>query len=139
MNNITLVGNITRDPELRYTQSGKATCSFSIAVAQYKNKADEWVSDFFNCVVWGKLAENVAESLAKGDKVIVAGKIYVEKWTDKKTDTERQVTKLRVANMGPELSFATCEVSRNEKSNGKGNTKRKESDDDDFDDPDVPW
>ncbi len=139
MNNITLIGNLTRDPDLRYTQSGKETCSFSIAVAQYKNKADEWISDFFNCVVWGKLAENVAKSLAKGDKVIVAGKIYVEKWTDKDSGKERQVTKIRVANMGPELSFATCEVSRNEKSNGKDNAKRNKSDEDDFDDPDVPW
>ena len=134
MNNITLIGNLTRDPELRFTFSGKATCSFSIAVAQYKNKADEWISDFFNCVVWGKLAENAAGSLSKGDRVIVAGKIYVEKWTDKDSGKERQVTKIRVDSIGPELSFATCEISRNE----KAKSRRNEPDDESAGD-DIPW
>lgn len=134
MNNITLIGNITKDPELRYTQSGKANCIFSIAVAQYK-KDDEWISDFFNCVAWGKLAENAAGSLSKGDKVILSGKIYVEEWNDKETGKKRQITKVRVDGLGPELSFATCKVSRNE----KGTSKRSEPDADEFDNDDIPF
>jgi single-strand DNA-binding protein len=133
MNSITLIGNITRDPELRYTPSGKAICSFSIAVAQYK-KDDEWISDFFNCVVWGKLAENAAKSLFKGDKVILSGKIYVEQWEDKKSGDKRQATKIRVDNMGPELTFATCEVSRNDKAKPRQSEPDERPEDDE-----VPW
>jgi len=119
MNNIELVGNITKDPELKFTPSGKAVASFSIAVTQYKNDKDEWISDFFNCTAWGNLAQNIAESITRGTRVIISGKLFVEKWTDK-DGAKRQSTKIRVESLGPELSYAKCIVEKNPKQQQEG-------------------
>lgn len=109
MNSITLVGNLTRDPELRYTPNGRAVASFAVAVSQSKDAEGNWQSDFFECVAWGTLADNIGVSLHKGTRVILCGKLYTEKWVDK-NNTKRTTTKIRVAHMGAELSFATCGV-----------------------------
>ena len=119
MNNIVIVGNITKEPELKFTPSGRAVASFSIAVTQYKNDKDEWVSDFFNCTAWGSLAQNIADSITTGNRVIISGKLYVEKWTDKE-GSKRQHTKIRVDNMGPELTYAKCIVEKNPKTPEEG-------------------
>lgn len=119
MNNITMIGNITKDPELKFTPTGRAVANFSIAVTQYKNDKDEWISDFFNCTAWGSLAQNITESIFKGNRVIISGKLFVEKWTDPEGG-KRQHTKIRVDSLGPELTFAKCIVEKNPKTPEEG-------------------
>ena len=75
MNNLVLIGNLTRDPELKFTQSGKAVCNFTIAV-QRPFSRDE--TDFFNCTAWGKTGENVEKYIKKGSKVAVQGYVYID-------------------------------------------------------------
>lgn len=77
MNNVNLIGRLTRDPELKYTQDGKAVGNFSIAVTK-KFKKDE--ADFLNCVAWGKTAELIAEYLRKGNQLGVSGSIATSTW-----------------------------------------------------------
>jgi len=76
-NTVTLVGNITRDPELRFTQGGRAVASFGIAVNRRYQVNGEWQeqTSFFNVVAWGQLGENAAASLTKGARVIVNGRL----------------------------------------------------------------
>ncbi|MFO7929660.1 MAG: single-stranded DNA-binding protein [Candidatus Humimicrobiaceae bacterium] len=87
VNNITVLGNLTRDPELRFTPNGTPVASFGIAVnRRYQNKqTNEWVEDasFFNITTWFKLAENCAESLSRGDRVLVSGRLNQRSWEDK--------------------------------------------------------
>ena len=78
MNNTVLIGNLARDPELRYTQTGKAVCNFTLAVSRGYGKDQE--ADFINCVAWEKTAENIANYLAKGSKVGVQGRIQVSSY-----------------------------------------------------------
>lgn len=81
MNNIILIGRLTKDPELRYTQAGKAVCSFTLAVDRpYSGEKKE--ADFINIVVWGKVGENCAEYLSKGRKAAVEGRLQVRSYED---------------------------------------------------------
>ena len=75
MNSLVLIGNLTRDPELKFTQSGKAVCNFTIAV-QRPFSRDE--TDFFNCTAWGKTGENVEKFMKKGSKVAIEGYVYID-------------------------------------------------------------
>lgn len=77
MNNITLIGRLTRDPELKYTQSGKAFCKFSIAVQREFNR-DE--ADFINCIAWDKRAEAICEYLRKGRRIATQGRLSVNSY-----------------------------------------------------------
>lgn len=84
MNKVILIGNLTRDPELKTTPSGVSVCSFSIAVNRnYTNAAGEREADFINITVWRGLAENCAKYLSKGRKVAVAGSIQTRTYDDK--------------------------------------------------------
>jgi single-strand DNA-binding protein len=101
-NNITIAGNLTRDPELRFTPSGKATARFSVAVNQNWNGPDGERKDsvsYFDVVVWGKPAEHVSQSLTKGQEVLVAGRRAQRSWET--PDNERrhkvEITATRVA------------------------------------------
>ncbi len=81
MNRITLIGRLTRDPELRYTANGTAVASFCLAVdRQYKNAKGEKETDFINIVVWGKLGENCSEYLAKGRQAAVEGRLQIRSY-----------------------------------------------------------
>jgi len=118
VNNVTIVGNLTRDPELRFTPNGTPVAGFGIAVnKRYQNKSTgEWESeaDFFNVSVWFKLAENCAESLSKGDRVLISGRISQDSWDDK--DGQKRSTYRIVANIvAPSLEFAVCKVEKNAK------------------------
>jgi single-strand DNA-binding protein len=85
MNKVHLIGNLTKDVELKTTQSGKQVCRFSIAVNRRFGNADgEKVTDFLNIVVWGKLAENCDKFLSKGKKVCVVGELQNRSWEDDK-------------------------------------------------------
>ena len=119
MNQVALVGNITDDPELHYSQSGPALANFTVAVSHRSKHNGEWqdVSDgFFRCTAWRSVAENAAKSLKKGARVFVAGKLVQRTWEDK-DGGKRQSVEIQVTNVGPDLQFATAEV---EKSTAEG-------------------
>jgi len=120
-NTVELIGNITRDPELRFTPSGAAVANFGLAVNrrwrnQQTNEWDEQVS-FFDVVCWRELAENVAESLTKGSRVIVTGRLDQRSW---ETDQGEKRSKVEVVadEVGPSLRWATATVTRNERTDG---------------------
>lgn len=106
----TLVGNCTRDPELRYLPSGVALTTFGLAVNHRYKKGDAWESEtsFFDVKCWRELAENVAESIVKGTRVLVSGRLAVESW-EKDGETKSKVV-LNADECGPSLKWATCEV-----------------------------
>ena len=92
MNQLIIVGNLTRDPEMRYTPSGKAVTEFSVAVNE--GSGERRTTEYFECTAWEKLAELVAEHMRRGRKVLVAGRHTTESWTDKETGKKR--TKCRI-------------------------------------------
>jgi len=114
-NTVTLAGNMTRDPEIRYTRDGNANASFGLAVNRrwQARGSDEWeeATSFFDVVCWRDLAENVALSLVKGSRVIVTGRLEQRTWEN--DDAERRSRVELVADdVGPSLRFATAEVTR---------------------------
>ena len=105
MNQVALVGNITDDPELRYTQSGAALAGFTVAVS---HRSGEWqdVNDgFFRCTAW-RSAENASRTLKKGMRIFVAGKLVQRSWQDN-DGNKRQTVEIQVTHVGPDLQFAT--------------------------------
>jgi single-strand DNA-binding protein len=120
-NTITLSGNLTRDPEIRYTRDGQATTSFGLAVNRrwQVRGSDEWEeqTSFFDVVCWRDLAENVALSLVKGSRVLVTGRLEQHTW---ETDAGERRSRVEVSaeDVGPSLRFATAEVSRPERRGG---------------------
>ena len=81
INTVTLVGRLTKDPELRYTQTGKGVATFTLAVTRpFKNQNGDYESDFINCQTWGKAAENLANYMRKGSKVGVVGRIQTRNY-----------------------------------------------------------
>jgi len=120
-NNVELIGNITRDPELRFTPSGAAVANFGLAVnRRWQNRqTNEWEEQvsFFDIVAWRELAENVAESLTKGSRVMVTGRLDQRSW---ETDNGEKRSKVEVVadEVGPSLRWATAQVTRNERRDG---------------------
>ena len=125
-NEITIVGNLTREPELRFTTSGTATCGFGIAVNRRYMQNNEWVdapTNFFNVTVWGQYGENVAASLAKGDRVIVKGRLDFRKYTNK--DGVEVTTHDVVADeVAPSLRYATATMTRIQRDGGDNPSNR---------------
>jgi single-strand DNA-binding protein len=117
-NTVTLVGNVTRDPELRFTPSGQATASFGLAVNRMwndrqTNERREAVS-FFDIVCWREMAENASESLRKGARVLVTGRLEQRSWETQ--EGERRSKIVVVADeIGPSLRWATAEVRKNDR------------------------
>lgn len=113
------VGNVSRDPELKFSGSGNAWVNFSIAVNEQKKDGDRWVDDgvtFIDCKAFGQFAENIAESITKGTRVVVEGSIKQENW---ETDGQkRSKLVLLIDNIGPDLRFATAVVHKPERSSG---------------------
>lgn len=110
---ITVVGNITADPELRFTGAGKAVAGFTLASTPRVKDGDQWVdgeTTFLRCSAWETLAENVAESLTKGTRVIVQGAMSTRSYEH--NGEQRTSLELRVDAIGPELRFATAKVSK---------------------------
>ena len=117
-NSVTLVGNVTRDPELRFTASGQATASFGLAVNRVwndrqTNEKKEAVS-FFDIVCWREMAENASESLSKGARVVVTGRLEQRSW---ETPEGEKRSKIEVVadEIGPSLRWATAEVRKNDR------------------------
>ncbi|MEZ5171408.1 MAG: single-stranded DNA-binding protein [Acidimicrobiia bacterium] len=120
-NTITVVGNITRDPELRFTPSGAAKANFGIAVnRRWQNRqTQEWEeqTSFFNVVCWRDMAENVAESLPKGARVIVTGRLEQRSWETDEGE-KRSIVEISADEIGPSLRWATAEVTKNDRKGG---------------------
>ena len=114
MNQVALVGNITDDPELRYTQSGAALAGFTVAVSHRSKHNGEWqdVNDgFFRCTAWRSVAENLSATLKKGMRVFVAGKLVQRSWQDN-DGNKRHTVDIQVTHVGPNLQFQSAEVSK---------------------------
>ena len=121
---ITVVGNLVDDPELRFTPSGAAVANFRIASTPrtFDRQTNEWKdgdSLFLSCAVWRQAAENVAESLQKGMKVIVQGRLKQRQYETREGE-KRTVFELEVDEVGPALTFATAKVTRASRSGGGG-------------------
>ena len=117
-NTVTLVGNVTRDPELRFTPSGQATATFGLAVNRVwndrqTNERREAVS-FFDIVCWREMAENVSESLQKGARVVVTGRLEQRSWETPDGDRRSKV-EVVADEVGPSLRWATAEVRKNDR------------------------
>jgi single-strand DNA-binding protein len=94
-NKITIIGNLGRDPELRYTPQGNAVCDFSVAVNDRKrDKAGEWqdIVTWFKITLWGKQAENASKYLTKGRQIYVEGRLQLEEWTDRDGNNRHTLT-----------------------------------------------
>ena len=120
-NTVTLVGNITRDPELRFTNTGQATATFGLAVNRswvdrQSNERRE-VTSFFDVVCWREMAENVSESLAKGSRVVVTGRLEQRSYEDR-DGNRRNVVEIIADEVGPSLRFATAQVTKNDRRGG---------------------
>jgi single-strand DNA-binding protein len=120
--NVTIVGNITNDPELRFTPSGAAVASFTIASnSRYLDKAtNEWKDGepvFMRCSVWRQYAENVAESLTRGTRVIATGRLKQRSY-DNRDGQKVTVIEMEVDDVGPALRTATAKVTKVARSGG---------------------
>lgn len=123
-NNVDLVGNCTRDPELRFTPSGQAVATFGLAVnRRWQNRqtqAWEEATSFFDIVCWGQLGENVAESVTRGARLIVTGRLEQRSWETQEGD-KRSKIEVIADEVGPSLRYATASIVRNEKTgDGQG-------------------
>lgn len=108
-NGIFLSGNLTKDPELKFTSSGTAALSFRIAVDGAGSNADE--SGFFTCTAWGKLAEHLAESVHKGDRVVVSGRLRHRSY-ELENGKKSSTIELAVDDVGPSLLWATAQLTK---------------------------
>jgi single-strand DNA-binding protein len=123
-NSVTLVGNVTREPELRYTAAGQAMAKFGLAVnRRWQNRqtnAWEESTSFFDVVAWREMAENVGESITKGTRVVVTGRMEQRSY-ENQAGEKRSAVELVADEIGPSLRWATAKVVRNERrSDGDG-------------------
>jgi single-strand DNA-binding protein len=121
---ITLIGNLTADPELRFTPSGAAVANFTVASTPrtFDRQTNEWRDGdamFLNCAVWRQAAENVAESLQKGMRVIVSGRLKSRSYETREGE-KRTVFEVDVDEIGPALRYATAKVTRTSGGGGQG-------------------
>ncbi len=121
---ITLIGNLTADPELRFTPSGHAVAKFTVASTPriFDRQTNEWRDQdtlFLNCEVWRQYAENVTESLQKGMRVIVSGRLKSRSY-ENNAGEKRTVFEVEVEDVGPALRNATAKVTRTTTSGGQG-------------------
>ncbi|MDU0478367.1 single-stranded DNA-binding protein [Staphylococcus chromogenes] len=122
----TIVGNLTADPELRYTPSGAAVATFRVASTPrtFDRQQNQWVDGqplFLECQAWRQLAENIEATLAKGMRVIVQGNLGMQHWQDQNTGQNRSKMLLDVQAVGPDLRYAQAQVQRitqNQQPNG---------------------
>ncbi|HEY3339973.1 MAG TPA: single-stranded DNA-binding protein [Propionicimonas sp.] len=122
---ITVVGNLTADPELRFTPSGAPVANFTVASTprMFDRQSNEWKDGdalFLSCAVWRQAAENVAESLTKGMRVIVQGRLRQRSYETREGE-KRTVVELEVEEIGPALKYATAKVTRSSGGSGGGN------------------
>lgn len=115
-NTVTIVGNLTQDPEMRFTPNGVAMVKLSIAVnrRRFNRDSNTWEdgdASFFNATCWRDLAENVSESLRKGTRVVITGRLEQRSWETQEGD-RRSIVEIQVDEIGPSLKWATASVTR---------------------------
>ncbi len=122
-NTVTLIGNVTRDPELRFTPSGSAIATFGLAVnRRWQNRqTNDWEEQvsFFDVVCWRELGENVSESITKGTRLIVTGRLEQRSW-ETQDGEKRSRIEVIADEVGPSLRWANAQVTRNERRDGEG-------------------
>jgi single-strand DNA-binding protein len=119
---ITVVGNLTADPELRFTPSGAAVANFTVASTPrtFDRQSNEWKDGealFLNCSVWRQAAENAAESLTRGMRVIVTGRLKARSYETREGE-KRTVFEIDVEEVGPSMKYATAKVTKTSRSGG---------------------
>ncbi len=120
-NTVTVVGNVTRDPEIRFTTGGRAVASFGLAVNRRYQQNGEWqeVTSFFDVVAWGTLGENCAQSLTKGSRAVVYGRLEQRSWETNEGE-KRSKVEIVADEIGPSLRWATADIVRNERTQSQG-------------------
>lgn len=114
MSSVSVIGTLGSDPELRYTNNGSAGCTLS--VCENRKRGEDTQAHWYDVQCWGQLAENVAESLRKGQRVIVVGQLEQRSW---QTQDGQKRSKVQIVawQVGPSLEYATAAVTRNERDN----------------------
>ncbi|MGW5106120.1 single-stranded DNA-binding protein [Nocardia sp. NPDC004123] len=125
---LTVIGNLTGDPELRFTPAGEAVTNFTVASTPryFDRNSGEWRDGealFMRCGIWRQAAENVAETLTRGARVIVSGRLKQRSYETREGE-KRTVVELDVDEVGPSLRYATAKVTRNRTGNGTGTGRR---------------
>lgn len=133
---LTVVGNLTADPELRFTPSGHAVTSFTVASTprNFEKDTGKWVDGealFLRCSIWRQAAENVAESLARGVRVVVQGRLKQRSYETREGE-KRTVIELDVDEVGPSLKYATAKVNKVQRNTHEGTQRQADPADD-------PW
>ena len=125
-NTVSIVGNVTRDPELRFTPSGAPVCTFGVAWNRRYERSGEQVEEtsFFDITCWRSLAENVAESITKGTRVIVYGRLDQRSWETPEGERRHKV-EIIADEVAPSLRWASAQVNRNEFREGNGTAPRR--------------
>jgi single-strand DNA-binding protein len=122
-NQVVVVGNLTDDPELRYTPNGAAVANFRVAVnRRYRDQSGEWKdgeTSFFRVNAWRTLAENVAESLTRGSRAVVVGRLRARSWETPEGETRSSV-EIEADEIAPSLRWATAKVEKQQRSGGGG-------------------
>jgi single-strand DNA-binding protein len=121
---ITIIGNLTNDPELRFTPSGAAVANFTVASTPrtFDRQSNEWKDGetlFMRCSVWRDAAENVAESLQRGTRVLVSGRLRSRSYETKEGE-KRTVVEMEVDEVGPSLRYATAKINKTSRGGGGG-------------------
>lgn len=122
MNSVTLIGNLVEDPELRFTPSGVAMAKIRVAVnRRWRDQSGDWQEEtsFFGGTLWREAAENAAESLTKGARVIITGSLEQRQWETQDGD-KRSVVEIRIDEIGPSLRWATASVTKTARSGADG-------------------
>ncbi len=120
---VSLIGNACREPEMKFLPSGIALCEFGVAINSRRKEGDKWVDgdpEFYDITCWRELADNVAESISKGQRVIILGKLNFRSWEDKDSGQKRSKISVTAEAVGPDLRWATAQVTRTERSSGDG-------------------
>ena len=120
-NQVVIVGNATRDPELRYTPNGSALVKFGVAVSRrIRDESGQWKdadTSFFDVTAWRSLAENVAESITQGTRVVVVGRLRTNSWETPEGDRRSKV-EIEADEVSPSLKWATAKVERQSRAGG---------------------
>jgi single-strand DNA-binding protein len=122
-NQVTIVGNLTRDPELRYTPNGAAVVKLGVAVSRrVRDESGQWKdadTSFFDVTAWRSLAENIAESLTQGSRVVVTGRLRTNSWETPEGDRRTKV-EIEADEVGPSLRWATAKLEKQGRSAAGG-------------------
>jgi single-strand DNA-binding protein len=114
-NQVVIVGNVTRDPELRYTPNGAALVKFGVAVnRRFKDETGQWKdgeTSFFDVTAWRSLAENAAESVAQGTRVVIVGRLRTNTWETQEGEKRTKI-EIEAEEIGPSLKWATAKIEK---------------------------